>query len=88
MLDERIQRTLNAYLEDREKANIDNLKRLQASEQNASREEKAAIRQELEEASSARQRVLQDDRASFAEGVVRDIRHQLRLKKGTGLKEA
>ena len=83
MLDERVQRTLNEYLEDRRRANVDTLKRLQGSLSNASREEKAAIQQELEEAASARQRVLQDDRASFAEGVVRDIRHQLRLKKGT-----
>ena len=87
MLDERVQRTLNEYLADRQRANVDTLKRLQASLDNASRQEKAAIQQELEEAASARQRVLQDDRASFAEGVVRDIRHQLRLKKGTEPKQ-
>jgi len=83
MFDERVQRTLNEYLEDRRKVNIEALRRLHASMENASREEKAAIEKELDEAASARQRVVQDDRASFAEGVVRDIRHQLRLKKGT-----
>lgn len=88
MWDERIQRTLNEYLEDRRKVNIEALQRLQASLESASREERAAIKKELDEAASARQRVMQDDRASFAEGVVRDIRHQLRLKKGTEPQQA
>jgi hypothetical protein len=81
-LDEHLQQTLNDYLENQRKARVEDLERLRRRLENASDDEKASIQREIEKVREARERIQQEDKSSLANNVVRDIRHQLRLKKG------
>jgi len=82
MFDENLQRTMDQYIQDRRKSRADNFQKLQDKLSKSSDEDREAIRIEIEKAKEARTRLQKDDRAGIANQVVRDIRHQLRIKKG------
>jgi hypothetical protein len=82
MFDENLQRTLNQYVEDQRRSRAENFQALQKRLSDASGEDQEAVRIELEKAKQSRARLQEEDRASIANQVVRDIRHQLRLRKG------
>lgn len=83
MFDEGLQRTLDQYIEDQRKARVENLRELQAKLTDADEEEKQALQAEIEAIREARSRLLKEDRASIANQVVSDVRHQLRARKGS-----
>ena len=82
MFDENLQRTMDQYILDRRKSRADNFQKLQDKLSKSNDEDQEAIRIEIEKAKEARNRLQEEDRAGIANQVVRDIRHQLRIKKG------